>query len=225
MISKEKEKQLALALRKKAYSYSQIRNKVTVSKSTLSLWLRDFPLSKAEIDSKRGKNPRRIERFRNTMSMKRDQEEELIFSKFQNDFGSFSEREKFIAGLFLYWGEGTKAAPYTVAMSNSDPDVLRFFIDWLLLLKVKKDKLRVVLHLYKDMDLKVETRFWSTYLKVPKFQFRKPYIKKSRLCDITYRSGFQHGTCNVLYLKKDLHLYVKAGLKFIRGYGREGTRP
>ncbi len=197
MISKEIEKQKALKLRKLGHSYSQIKNSVSVSKSTLSLWLKEFPLSKSQIDLLRGKNPQRIERFRNTMKAKKDNEEQ-------------------IAGLYLYWGEGTKTASCTVAVTNTDPDVLRFFLKWLDLFGVDTSKLRVVLHLYKDMDIQKETKFWSLYLKIPLSQFRKPYIKNTRFCDITYRSGFGHGTCSVLYLDKELYLFVKSGLKYIR---------
>jgi hypothetical protein len=216
MISKEEERQKAIALRKKGFSYTQIREQLTVSKSTLSLWLKDFPLSKSRIDSLRGKNPQRIERFRNTMRMKRESEESEVFSKIKKEIGRLSERERLIAGLFLYWGEGTKAAPCTTAVTNTDPDALKFFVHWLGLFDIKVDQLKVVLHLYKDMDAKKETEFWSTYLDIPLSRFRKPYIKNTRLCDITYKSGFGHGTCSVLYLGKDLYLYVKSSLKYIR---------
>ena len=216
MISKEIEKQKALKLRKLGHSYSQIKNSVSVSKSTLSLWLKEFPLSKSQIDLLRGKNPQRIERFRNTMKLKRDNEEQTVFLDVQEKLGLFSNRELLIAGLYLYWGEGTKTAPCTVAVTNTDPDVLKFFIRWLNLFNVDPSKLRAILHLYKDMDIQKETKFWSLYLKIPLSQFRKPYIKNTRFCDITYRSGFGHGTCSVLYLDKELYLFVKSGLKYIR---------
>jgi len=159
------------------------------------------------------------------MRLKRKSLEDNAFSEFKKGIKSLSKREKLIAGLFLYWGEGTKASPYTVAMSNSDPDVLRFFIHWLDLLNVDKDRLRIALHLYKDMDIQKEIRFWSEYLTIPVSQFRKPYVKKSRLCDITYKSSFQHGTCNVIFANKEVDLYVRAGLKFIRTCTERHTRP
>jgi hypothetical protein len=216
VIAKEIEKQKAIALRKRGYSYTQIREQLTVSKSTLSLWLKDLPLSKSRIDSLRGKNPQRIERFQNTMRAKREALESNVFSKVGKELGMLSKREKIIAGLFLYWGEGTKAAPCTTAVTNTDPDALKFFVHWLGLFGIKAGQLKVVLHLYKDMDAQKEMKFWSTYLDIPISRFRKPYIKNTRLCDITYKSGFGHGTCSVLYLDKDLYLYVKSALKYIR---------
>jgi hypothetical protein len=216
VISKENQKQLALNLRRKGYSYSQIKEVAKVSKSSLSLWLRDMPLTKSQIDLLRAKNPQRIERFRNTMKLKREKVESDALIRFTKAFGRFSRREKILAGLFLYWGEGTKMAASTVALTNTDPDALRFFVRWLNLLGVPNEKMTVVLHLYIDMDIEKEKVFWSEYLKIPLFRFRNPYIKKTRLCDITYKSGFGHGTCSVLYLNAALHSYIKAGLRYIK---------
>lgn len=175
-----------------------------------------MPLSKEQINSLRGKSPERIEKYQNTMRQKREARESEALTDFAKEFGTFTKREKIIAGLFLYWGEGTKAAPCTVALTNTDPSALKFFVHWLNLLGIKNSQMSVVLHLYSDMDPKKEMEFWSLGLGIPLTRFRKPYIKKSRLCDITYRSGFGHGTCSVLYLNKDLDLFVKAGLKYIR---------
>ena len=60
------EREKALALRKQEMSYSQIKEILSVSKSTLSGWLKDFPLSKKRINALRGKNEKRIERYRET---------------------------------------------------------------------------------------------------------------------------------------------------------------
>jgi len=214
-MSKSLEKSYAISLRKSGLSFSQIKEKVDVSKSTLSLWLKDLPLTRKQINDLRSLSPRRIERFRNTMKKKRDLEEGKVFLKTKAELGAFSRRDVLIAGIFLYWGEGMKTAPCTVSLSNSDPDAVKFFVRWLNQLGVSNDRLKVVLHLYKDMDINREVQFWSDYLNIPIDRFRKPYIKDTMLCDITYKSGFGHGTCNVMYLNKELYLYVKSCLKFV----------
>ncbi len=215
-MSKIKEREKAIQLRKLGLSYSQIRERIPVSKSTLSLWLDTMPLSRDQIDKLSGKNPKRIERFKETMKKKRVAQENLVFEKVKKQFGRLSKRERILAGLYLYWGEGTKSAPCTVAVANTDPDVLKFFLRWLNEFGVKNDQVSIVLHLYKDMDYDIERVFWSKYLKVPEKCFKKPYIKDSKLSDITYKNGFGHGTCNVRYFKKDLYLFIRAGLRMIR---------
>ncbi len=215
-MSKIKEREKVVGLRRKGFSYNQIRRLVNVSKSTLSNWLSGMPLSHDQIQLLRGKNPKRIEKFRETMKRKRIAEENVVFEEVKKQYGSLSRRERILAGLYLYWGEGTKSAPCTVAVANTDPDVLKFFLRWLNEFGVKNNQVSVVLHLYKDMDYDVERVFWSKYLKVPQSCFKKPYIKDSKLSDLTYKNGFGHGTCNVRYFKKDLYLFIRASLRMIR---------
>lgn len=215
-MAKIKQREKAVQLRKRGLSYSQIRTQISVSKSTLSLWLDSMPLSHDQIQQLRGKNPKRIERFKETMKKKREEQENIVLEEVRKDYGVISRRERIIAGLYLYWGEGTKSAPCTVAVANTDPDVLKFFLRWLNEFGIKNNQVSVVLHLYKDMDYDKERVFWSNYIKVPESCFKKPYIKDSKLSDITYKNGFGHGTCNVRYFKKDLYLFIKAGLRMIR---------
>jgi hypothetical protein len=217
---KLQEKEKVLRLRKKGYSYSKIQSLVKVSKSTLSLWLRTMPLSHEQIQLLRGKNPKRIERYRETMRLKKEARADQALKKVTEHFGTFSKREIELAGLFLYWGEGTKAAESTVAITNTDPDVLRFFLKWLNGFGIKNTEVKVVLHLYKDMDVEKATKFWVSYLKIPRKCFRKPYIKDSKLSDLSYKSGFGHGTCSVQYYSQELYLYIMSGLRMIRGINK-----
>ncbi len=215
-MAKLKERNKVLLLRKKGLSYNEIRRQTGISKSTLSIWLKDMPLSHDQIQNLRGKNPQRIERFRETMRKKREAREDAVFRIVQKKYGSMNNREKIIAGLFLYWGEGTKSAPSTVAVANTDPDVLRFFMRWLNILGIKNNEVSVVLHLYKDMDYDKERIFWANYLRIPLSSFKKPYIKDSKLTDITYKSTFGHGTCNIRYFDQNLYLFIRAGLRLVR---------
>ena len=88
-------------------------------------------------------------------------------------------------------------------------------MDWLKLLRIPKSRLSVKLHLYNDMDIKKEINYWSDILSIPESQFRKPYIKTSSLSGLTYKNGFGHGTCNVLFEDIALWEYITMALKYI----------
>lgn len=216
-MAKIKQKQQALDMRKQGMSYSQIKNKIKVSKSSLSLWLRKYPLSRQRISELRGRNPARIERFRNTMSIKREKSFDEVFQKVKSEIGKLSQRDILIGGIFLYWGEGTKSSDYETSVSNTDPNALKFFIRWLSLFGISKTALRVTLHLYQDMDKDKELAYWSKELNLPASCFRKPYVKNSNLADISYKNGFGHGTCNVRYFNKEMWQYIRMALKHVRG--------
>ncbi len=215
-MARREDKEKAIKLRKKGHSYSQIKEKLGVSKSSLSEWLSDFPLSDKRIKELRDRNPRRIENFRNTMKKKRERALEEAYKKAKKDIGKLNKREILIAGLFLYWGEGSKTAKTLVSVSNTDPSVLRFFIHWLHILGVRKEKINVKLHLYKDMDEEKEKRFWAKELNVPLKNFSRSYIKDSKISGLTYKNGFGHGTCAVRVYNGELERYIMMCLRYIR---------
>ncbi len=215
-MARKEDKQKALELRKKGYSYSQIKEKLGLSKSTLSGWLSDYPLSAKRIQMLRDKNPRRIEKFRNTMKKKKDERLEKVYDKVGKDIGVFSKKDIFVAGWFLYWGEGLKTSSPTFGLSNTDPNMIRFFLRWVEILGVPKEKVTITLHLYSDMDINKEIYFWSKELSLPKSCFRKPVIKKTKLSGLTYKNGFGHGTCHVRIYNRDWAEYILKGLQYIR---------
>lgn len=218
-MAKVKERQEALELRlKKKMSYSQIKKTLGVSKSTLSYWLRDYPLSKERINELRGRSERRIEKFRKTMRAKRERRLNGFYREEKRKWLPLSKRELFIAGLFLYWGEGGKTGRHTISLNNTDPQVMKFTLHWLIeALEIPREKIRVYLHLYSDMDVGKEMGFWSKELKIPLSRFVKPYIKKSKKADIDHK-GFGHGTCGLLVCDTRLKERILMNIKAIADY-------
>jgi len=102
-MARKEDKQKAIIMRKKGMSYSQIKEKLGVSKSTLSGWLYNMPLSEKRIRELRADSPVRIERYRNTMRVKKENRLKEVYKKVSKDIGNFSKRDLFLAGLFLYW--------------------------------------------------------------------------------------------------------------------------
>ena len=84
-MAKNKLKQKAINLRLSGCSYSQIKDKIGVSKSTLSNWLDKYPLSNERIRELRDNSPKRIENYRNTMRRKRESRLSVIYNKISKD--------------------------------------------------------------------------------------------------------------------------------------------
>ena len=191
-----------LRLRKeKQMSYSQIKKLLGISKSTLSYWLRDYPLSERRIKELQRMGARQseqaIEKYRTTMRRKKEKRLAETYKTQKKLILPLSKREFFVAGLLLYWGEGAKSQQYGLNVTNSDPSVIKFFICWLTkILSVSKSEIRIQLHLYSDMNINREIKYWSETLKIPAKQFARPYIKKTSSKRINHKGGFGHGTCN-----------------------------
>ncbi|KKR44992.1 MAG: hypothetical protein UT90_C0001G0023 [Parcubacteria group bacterium GW2011_GWA1_40_21] len=215
-MARRKDKEKAIKLRLKGFSYSQIKDKIDLSKSTLSNWLSSYPLSDERIRELRDWSPRRIERCRIAKQLNRQKKLSSIYIRAGKDIKNLNKRETLLAGLFLYWGEGGKTSRSTVSMTNTDPSVLRFFIRWMEDMGIHKKRLRVILQLYRDMNVNEEVNYWSRILNITKKQFRKPRVKDSLLSDITYKNGFGHGTCTVVLYSAEIYDYIIMCLKYIR---------
>lgn len=215
-MARKKDKQKAIAMRKKGMSYSQIKEKLQMSKSTLSGWLYDMPLSAKRIRELQADSPIRIEKYRNTMRAKREAKNRIAYQSIAKKIGAISNREFLIAGLFLYWAEGSKTKTFSIGLTNTNPTMLILFIRWLRFFNVPKSKLKIHLHLYSDMNIKKQIHFWSKTLDIPISQFRKPYIKKTKLSSITYTNGFGQGTCSVIVENGSISAQVMMGIQYIQ---------
>lgn len=206
-----------IKLRLQGYTYGQIKRSLGVSKSTLSDWLRNLPLNEQQLEllSKNRERSRDLAREKYIATRKNQRLARLkqVLNQ-QNDFLlPLSEKELFLCGLFLYWGEGEKRHGI-VSISNTDPRVIKFALYWMTeSLNIPKVKIRVNLHLYKDMSIDESTNFWSDILDIPTTQFNKPYIKKTNREGLTYKS-FGHGTCKLyagsVTLSEKIAMSIKA---------------
>lgn len=206
------------------FSYGEIRKRLGVAKSTLSYWLQEFPLSEEKIKELRKKGWKKsevkIERFRAAMRQKRKQKDLEVYNKYQKRFTKLSKDAFFIAGLMLYLGEGDKKNRDKIGLANTDPWIIKFFIKWLVdFLGITKEKIKVQLHLYENMDIEKEKKFWEIELGFQKKQFYKPAIRKLQKSSFSYKESFRHGTCSIYVLgvekKRELMMAIQA---FIHKY-------
>lgn len=208
----------ATQLKLQGFTYGQIKRELGIAKATLSGWLSHYPLTEERLKTvliERDHN-RDIagERYRNTQREKRLKRLQETYNLQKNNLLPLSEKELFIAGIFLYWGEGGKHKGQ-LSVSNTNPNVLKFVLFWMThVLKVPLGKIKANLHLYKDMDVEETINYWARTLNLPKEQFSKPYIKKSNRADLTYKS-FGYGTCRLYHCSVLLCEQVAMSIKAI----------
>jgi hypothetical protein len=196
----------ALELRKIGWSYSAIKRELGIAKSTASAWLNKYPLSREQLDKLQFHNEHRIERFRTTMAKKKQKLFDDEVEVQRKMIGKLTEKELYLSGLALYWGEGGKTQYSSMTFANTDPRMIRFFLEWLRrAICYPVGHIKIKLHLYKDMNIDDETKYWSQITGFGEDHFAKPYIKETTLRGLTYKTR-GHGTCSV----------VACGLKFAR---------
>jgi hypothetical protein len=182
--------------------YGEIAKQLKVSKGTLSRWLEHLPLSEERILQLRrngwSKGEAKRERFRNAMRAKQEQKEKKIYLVQKETLVDMSSQTMFVAGLMLYAAEGEKKSRSDISFTNTDPALVLFFLRWVLrFLSLPKEKFRIQLHLYENMNIKQEELFWITKLDLSKKQLWKTQVKPLRPKSFSYRDSIRHGTCKL----------------------------
>ena len=126
-----------------------------------------------------------------------------------------AEQERLlIAGVMLYWAEGSKKNNNYVAFSNSDPDMVRLFLSFLReICGIQESRLHLLLHIYTDQNEKELKSFWSEITKIPLNQFNKTYIHQGKIGN--YKKKSQYGTVSLRYGDKKLFDQI---IKWIERY-------
>ena len=79
-------------------------------------------------------------------------------------------RDKIFLLIGIYWGEGTKKE---LNIINSDPILLRAFIDFVKEIGVKEDRIKASIRVYNDINQNEAINYWSKILTLKKDQFFK----------------------------------------------------
>lgn len=173
----------AQKLRQKGLSYREILQIIPVSKDTISRWCKDIELSssqKQRLLKKKlfGQKKGSLIAAENKKKQ-RTQKIKEIQKIAKKEIGDLSKRDRFIAGIALYAGEGDKATE-RVGFSNADPKLIRFMVKWFReFLAIPTNKMRGAIWIHEGLDEKKAKLFWSKLTNIPINQFHKTYIAKN----------------------------------------------
>jgi hypothetical protein len=164
------ERQQARRLRRAGLPLGEIAARVGVSKSSVSLWVRDV-----EFDAPVPRAVRGRRRDPNALQRRKQGEIERLQEEGRLRIGRLSEREFLVAGAALYAGEGAKGDG-ALRFANSDPRMIFFFCCWLRrFFEIDESRLRVRLYLHQGLDLAASVAYWSSVTEIPASQFGMPY--------------------------------------------------
>jgi hypothetical protein len=194
----------AINLRQSGTSISAIAERLAVSKSTVSVWCRNVTLSDDVIEKIASAGNSRatagLLRYSERKRLNRQLQEKRDFLSGSRSLGKLSKRDIYCIGLGLYWGEGYKRGNQEFGFTNSDPVMIRFYIKWLEVIfdVSKKDLiLRVSINEMHKIRLSEVEAFWSKLLRVPKQQFTKSSLIKTKNVKVYENVNEHMGTLRV----------------------------
>jgi hypothetical protein len=163
------ERQQARRLRRAGLPLGEIASRLGVSKSSVSLWVRDVPFDPLP------RPPRGRRRAPNALQRRRQAEIDRLAAEGRERIGRLSEREFLVAGVALYAGEGAKQDG-RVRFVNSDPRMVVFCCSWSRhFYEIDEARLRLMLYLHQGLDMAAAMEYWSALTGVPPSQFGRPY--------------------------------------------------
>ena len=128
---KTNERNLARLLRRdKGLPINEIARRLSVSKSSVSHWVRDVELTTEQQEALRALNPaynRQLSGWRKNAALHRANR---VAAQERGRELAQQRDPLHLGGCMLYWAEGEKARN-TLSFSNSDPDMVRFFVSFL----------------------------------------------------------------------------------------------
>jgi hypothetical protein len=162
------QRERARRLRATGLPLADIAARLGVSKSSVSLWVRDVAFDP------RPRSTRGRSRAPNALQRRKQAEIAHLLDQGRDRVGRLSEREFLVAGIALYAGEGSKEDG-RLRFSNSDPRMIVFFCSWLRrFFEIDESRLRVHLYLHQGLDLAATIAYWSALTGIPPTQFLKP---------------------------------------------------
>lgn len=192
----------ARKLREIGLGIKTISQKLDVSSSTASLWTRDIVLTPEQIKelARHARDPYYGRKLAYIQKQRKEKEDKIIrfFKQGKKEIGIVTKRDLFIIGVALYWAEGFKK-DNLVGFSNSDPEMIALFVEWLSLLGITKNSLKFRLGVneaYRDKVKEIEN-FWKNILEIDENQFQKPFFQKVKWQKIYDQPENYHGVLRV----------------------------
>jgi transposase len=203
----------ARELRIQGLDYEEIVAKLGVSKSSVSLWVRDLPRPPRVAPEACAK--RTAERMRRHWAAEqpvRAAERAAASAVAAAGIGALTDREILIAGAVAYWCEGGKNKPYRrtdrVIFTNSDPELISFFLLFLDTVGVPRADLVFRLQVHETADVQSAERFWLSLTEARSEQFHTS-LKKPNPATTRKNTGDDYHGCLRVAVKQSGQLYRK----------------
>jgi hypothetical protein len=189
----------ARSMRRAGASIATIHAALPAAKSTISLWVRDIPLDEEHRRALEAANPVLNGRQVGQRAWSRACRDER--RRAQEHGRALARRGDVLhcAGCMLYWGEGTKERN-GVAFTNTDADMLRFFLRFLRESYGVADavvRLIVNCHLGNGLSLEQIERWWLTELGLRPSCLRGATVNRASRGSKGIRRPLVHGTAQL----------------------------
>lgn len=191
------EQEQARKLRADGHYVADIAERLGVSKSSVSLWVRDVEIEplRRRLSHRTGRaHPQHLARLAEIDECNRLGVERI---------GVLSDEALLASGVALYAGEGSKNEG-KVLFANTDHGMVAFFCFLLRrFFDIDEKRMRARVYLHKGLDLDAAETFWCEVTGIPSAQFQAPY--RAEPDSTIRRNKHEHGCVYVYYCCSRTH--------------------
>lgn len=211
--AKDDLRKTAVAMRKEGRSYREIQEVVGVAKSTLSLWLRDVPLTEDQQRALADRGPSSTRANAAAARANATRRRSVVQAQAKAQITHLSESELFVAGVVAYWAEGSKNKPWRfgqgTVLVNSDPGLIQLFIRWLALMGINGDRLQFRLMIHESADVPAALDYWSSVVGASVEDFGRTQLKKHNPKTVRRNVGEDYHGCLIIYVRRSADLTLQ----------------
>jgi hypothetical protein len=199
-------------LREQGLDYEEIVAQFGVSKSSVSLWVRDLPRPPGlSYEECRKRSAEGVRKYWAAERPIREAEREAISAAAAAQIGQLNDREILIAGAIAYWCEGAKNKLYRrsdrVTFLNSDPALIKFFLQFLEAADIGREGLVYRVQIHETADVEAAQRFWLDVTQANPSQFRRPTLKRHNPKTVRKNTGGDYHGCLRIDVRRSCALY------------------
>jgi transcriptional regulator with XRE-family HTH domain len=221
--AKDDSRARARELRKQGLDYEEIAGALGVSKSSVSLWVRDMPRpERLSYEECRKRSAEGSRLYWEAERPAREARREAVRAAAAGEIGMLSKREVLIAGAIAYWCEGAKSKPHKLRESavfiNSDPGLISFFLRFLGEAGVEPGQMRFRVHIHETADVAAAEEFWLEVTGAESAQFQRTTLKRHNPRTVRKNVGADYRGCLIVYVRQSADLYRR-----IEGWVRAAT--
>ena len=201
-------------LRLQGMGYEEIVAQLDVSKSSVSLWVRDLPRPpRVASEECARRTAERMRRYWAAERPLRAARRAAASAAAAATIGDITDREILIAGAVAYWCEGAKNKPYRrvdrVTFANSDPELISFFLLFLDTVGIPRSDLAFQLQIHETADVGSAERFWLDLTGAQPEQFCKTFLKRDNPTTTRKNTSDTYHGCVRVDVRRSCELYRK----------------
>lgn len=208
----------ALAFRRRGFTYTEIAKICSVSRGTVSNWLKNEAFSKVVAKDNKQKatadNTKRLALINKARKTERKNQYEAIEKSAMTEYKHYRTSPLFTAGLALYMSIGDRTDEHIIRITSNQSDLHKIFVKFTLeYLGVEKNTVHIWLLLYPDLDEVTCMKYWIKKTGLNASHFYKNQVVQGFSNKPTLHFGVGNTIIGSTLLKRKLEKWLELAIK------------